>query len=505
MRNRWAVLVVLSAALAVIAFDNTIVNVALPRLQEDLGATTSQVQWVVDAYSVLFAGLLLLAGSLGDRFGRRLAFTAGLVVFGVGSLMAGFASDADTLTFWRAVMGVGGAFIMPSTLSILTQVFTDRRERAQAIGIWAAVAGGAVALGPIVGGALLERFDWNAIFWVNPPIVAFVLIATVLVVPESKDPARPRLDPWGAVLSTLGVVALVVAIIQLPEAGLDAVTVGSAVVAVAALGAFVWWERRAPRPMLPMSLFRERLFTVAIVAVALVYFALMGTMFFLPQFLQLVQGMTPLESGVAVLPGALGMLVTSLVSPRVAQRVGARPMVVAGLAVVTVGLSGMALLTVQASYAWIGVSLLLMGIGLGMTLPQATNGVLASVPRERAGMGAAVNDGMSELGGSLGVAVLGAVMAAIYRGQIDGAIARAGDAVNSVPAEVVEATRESLASAILAIVRLPADVADVIRDVAAQAFVSGMTWALTVGAVVAGVGVVLAWRMFPARVDQVEE
>lgn len=496
---------VLSAALAVIAFDNTIVNVALPRLQEDLNATTSQLQWVVDAYSVLFAGLLLLAGSLGDRFGRRLAFTAGLVVFGVGSLMAGFASDAGTLTFWRAVMGVGGAFIMPSTLSILTQVFTDRRERAQAIGIWAAVAGGAVALGPIVGGVLLEQFDWNAIFWVNPPIVALVLIATVLIVPESKDPARPRLDPWGAVLSTLGVVALVVAIIQVPEAGLDAVTVGSAVVAVAALGAFVWWERRAPRPMLPMSLFRERLFTVAIVAVALVYFALMGTMFFMPQFLQLVQGMTPLQSGVAVLPGALGMLVTSLVSPRVAQRVGARRMVVAGLAVVTVGLSGMAFLTVQASYAWIGVSLLLMGIGLGMTLPQATNGVLASVPRERAGMGAAVNDGMSELGGSLGVAVLGAVMAAMYRGQIDDAIVRAGDAVNSVPTQVVEAVRESLASAILAIARLPADVADVIRDVAAQAFVTGMTWALTVGAVVAGVGVVLAWRMFPARVEQVEE
>ena len=504
-RSPWAILSVLAAALALISLDNTIVNVALPTLQEELGATTAELQWVVDAYSVLFAGTLLLAGSLGDRFGRRRALVIGLIVFGAGSLAAGFATTADILIACRAVMGIGGAFIMPSTLSILVQVFTDPRARAQAIGIWAAVAGAAVAIGPILGGFLLEVTTWHAIFWVNPPLVVLALIAALILVPESRDPSNPRLDPLGAVLSTVGIVAFVVTVIEVPDQGISPVTILSTVTAVVFLAAFVWWERRAPRPLLPMELFAHRLFTVAIITVALVYGALMGVMFFLPQFLQLVQGDTPLQSGIAMLPAAGGLFLASLFSPRWADRFGTRRIVVSGLVLVVLGLALAAYLTAASSYLHVGGSLGLMGLGLGMVLPQATNAVLASVPRERAGMGSAVNDGVGELGGSLGVAILGSLLSLGYRNEIEAQIQAAGDAISSLPAGVVEAVRESLAAGSLAVAQLPADVATPIREAAGNAFVSGMTTALLVAAAIVGAGALLAWRMFPSRVERVEE
>lgn len=503
--SRWTVLIVLSAALALISLDNTIVNVALPRLQEDLGATTSQLQWVVDAYSVLFAGSLLLAGSLGDRFGRRRTLIIGLVIFILASLSAVVASDANALTISRALMGIGGAFIMPSTLSILVQVFTDRTERARAIGIWAAVAGVGVALGPILGGLLLEHFSWHAIFWVNPPISAAVLVAALIVVPESKDPSRPTLDPLGAALSSLGLIALVVTVIELPDAGLSALTLGSALAAVVLLTTFVWWEKRAARPILPMELFRERLFTASIITVGLVYFALMGAMFFLPQFLQLVQGMTPLESGIAILPGAGGLLIASLFSPGIAERIGARATVVLGLTLVTVSMACFAILRTDTPYWIIGLILGGVGLGLGLTLPQATNGVLASVPSERAGMGSAVNDAMGELGGSFGVAILGATMSITYRQSIDEAIAGAGAAAQQLPAAALDAARESLAAATIASGQLPGAVGAAFRQITGAAFVSGMAWALLLGSAVTAAGVLLAWARFPARVERVEE
>jgi DHA2 family multidrug resistance protein-like MFS transporter len=504
-RSPWAILAVLAAALALISLDNTIVNVALPTLQEELGASTAELQWIVDAYSVLFAGVLLLAGSLGDRFGRRRALVIGLVIFGAGSLAAGFATTADMLIVCRAIMGIGGAFIMPSTLSILVQVFTEPRARAQAIGIWAAVAGAAVAIGPILGGFLLEVTTWHAIFWVNPPLVLLALVATWRLVPESCDPSRPRLDPLGAVLSTVGIIALIVTVIEVPDQGISALTITSTITAIVFLIAFVWWERRAPRPLLPMELFTQRLFTIAIITVALVYGALMGVMFFLPQFLQLVQGDTPLQSGIAMLPAAGGLFLASLFSPRWAERLGTRRTIVAGLALVVLGLVLAAYLTADSAYLHVGGSLGLMGLGLGMVLPQATNSVLASVPRERAGMGSAVNDGVGELGGSLGVAILGSLLSLGYRNQIEAQIAAAGDAIVTIPANVVEAVRESLAAGSLAVAQLPIDVATPIREVAGAAFVSGMTTALMVAAAIVALGALLAWWMFPARVERVEE
>ena len=503
--NKWSILAILSFALALISLDNTIVNVALPSLQEELGATTAQLQWVVDAYSVLFAGTLLFAGSLGDRFGRKRILLIGLVIFGSGSLAAGAAPDANALIACRALMGVGGAFIMPSTLSILVQTFTAPNERAQAIGIWAAVAGVGVALGPIAGGALLEHFSWHAVFLVNPPLVLLALILALRLVPESLDESKPVLDLRGAALVSLGLIALVTFIVEVPDGGITTFTLMAGVAAVLLLVTFVWWEKRAPRPLLPMTLFSDRVFTVAVVLVGLVYFALMGALFFLPQFLQLVQGLTPLQSGIGMLPGAGGLLLASLVSPRLAERFGARRTVVTGVLLVTTGMAAMSLVAPMTSYPYVAAALGVTGIGMGLTLPQATNAVLARVPRERSGMGAAVNDAVTELGGSFGVAILGGLLAYFYRGRIDEVVASAGEAASVVPPEALDVVRESLAAASLLINRLPADIAGPAREIVGEAFVSGMSWALTIGAVVTLLGAVLAWRLFPQRMERVEE
>lgn len=505
LSGKWTVLSILSFALALISLDNTIVNVALPSLQEDLNATTTQLQWVVDAYSVLFAGTLLLAGSLGDRFGRKKVLLIGLVVFGLGSLAAGAAPDADVLIACRAIMGIGGAFIMPSTLSILVQTFTAPSERAQAIGIWAAVAGVGVAIGPIVGGALLEHFSWHSVFLVNPPLVLVVIGLAVAFIPESLDESKPRLDMLGAALSSLGLIALVTFIVELPDGGIDAVTFVAGVGAIALLSVFVWWEKRAPRPLLPMELFKQRVFTVAVVLVGLVYFALMGALFFLPQFLQLVQGMSPLQSGVSMLPGAGGLLVASLFSPRLAEKWGARRVVVSGVLLVTVGLASMSYVEPMTSYPYVGIALGITGLGMGLTLPQATNGVLSCVPRERSGMGSAVNDAVSELGGSFGVAILGGILAFYYRSRIDESIASAGDAATGVPQQVIDAVRESLASATVLIGQLPQELADPAKGIVSDAYVTGMGWALITGAVITLLGALMAWRYFPAQMERVEE
>jgi DHA2 family multidrug resistance protein-like MFS transporter len=494
---RWVVLAVLAGCVGVIAVDNTIVNVALPRLQEDLAASTSQLQWVVDAYSLMFAGALLTAGSLGDRFGRQRILLVGLGIFGFASAMAATAGDASTLTAWRALMGIGGACIMPSTLSLLTQVFPDPAERAKAIGIWAAVAGAAVGIGPIAGGLLLERFDWHAIFMVNPPVIVVLLGLVAWLVPDSRDPAKPRLDPVGAVLSTLGLVLVVYAVVEAPDGGLSAGVVVPAVAGAALLAAFIFWERASDHPMLPLEFFANRVFTGAVATVALVYFALMGAMFLVPQYLQLVLGNSPLGSGLGMIPLAAGLLLASLASSSVAARVGVRATVTAGMSAVAAGLAAASMVGATTPEWVLATGLGVVGVGLGLTLPQATNAIVGSVPRQKSGIASAVNDAVSELGGSFGVAVLGAVLTTRYRGSIDQAVSDAGSAVDTLPGGVLEAVRESLGSASLAAPRAGADAANVITQTAGAAFTTGMGMALTAAAVVVAVGAVMAWRVFP--------
>ncbi|MGH2766735.1 MAG: MFS transporter, partial [Actinomycetota bacterium] len=311
----------LCLSLVVIGMDNTILNVALPTLARDLSATASELQWMVDSYILVFAGLLLTMGALGDRFGRKLALNVGLLVFVAGSVASAFAGSAEVLIFSRAAMGIGGALIMPSTLSIITNVF-PARERGRAIGVWAGVAGFGIVLGPVIGGWLLENFWWGSVFLVNVPVVAVAILAGWALVPESKDPHATPLDPIGAFLSIAALVTLVYGIIEAPENGwTDAVTLGAFAIAAVLSVAFIWWERRVKHPMLRMEFFRNPRFSTASAAITLVFFALFGSIFLLTQHLQFVLGYSPLEAGFRVLPVAV-LIVAAPLSARLVEVIG---------------------------------------------------------------------------------------------------------------------------------------------------------------------------------------
>src|SRR3954447_12581962 len=334
--RRWWTLLVLSASLLVIGLDNTILNVALPTLEHDLGASSSQLQWIVDAYMLVFAGLLLTAGALGDRFGRKRALSFGLAVFGLGSGLSALATSPAMLIATRALMGVGGAFIMPSTLSIITAVF-PAEERAKAIGVWAGVSGLGIAIGPVAGGWLIEHASWNAFFLVTLPFVAAALLAGRWLVPESKDPAAPRLDLPGFGLSIAGLTTLVWAIIEAPSWGWTNPAILLAFgLAVAILGPFMAWELPPREPMLDIRLFRNPRFAGASAAITLVFFSMFGTIFFLTQYLQGVLGYSALEAGLRVTPIAAGLILGGPVSAKLAERIGTKLVVAAGLVLVAV-------------------------------------------------------------------------------------------------------------------------------------------------------------------------
>ncbi len=338
-QHRWWTLAVLCLTLVLISVDNTILNVAIPTLAREFEATASQLQWIVDSYVLVFAGLLLTAGFIGDKFGRRGALMAGMGIFGVGSVAASMAGSASQLIACRALMGVGGALIMPATLSILTNVFRESRERAKAIAIWAGCSGLGVALGPVTGGWLLEHYSWGSVFLVNIPVLVLAVIGCLIVVPSSKDAAAPRLDIGGAVLSMAGLATLLWAIIEAPERGWTApgtmLAFGAAAVV---LGAFILWESRQAQPMLNLGFFRKPRFSAASGAVTLTFFALFGSLFLVTQYMQSVMGYTALESGIRYLPLAATLLVVSPLSAKLAARFGSKVVVTAGLATVAVGL-----------------------------------------------------------------------------------------------------------------------------------------------------------------------
>ncbi|HEX5910161.1 MAG TPA: MFS transporter, partial [Thermoleophilaceae bacterium] len=351
--NRWKALVVLALSLLIVSLDNTILNTALPSLRDDLGASGSALQWIVDSYLLVFAGLLLTAGSLGDRFGRKRALQFGLLVFAVGSTASALATSSEMLTATRALMGVGGAFIMPSTLSIITAIF-PAEERGKAIGAWAAVSGLGIVLGPVVGGALLKAFDWSAVFWVNVPIAAIAIVAGMRLIPESRDPRARPLDLRGAALSMAGLSAVVWSIIEAPERGWTSPAVLAATAAgVAVLAGFAWWERRARYPMLDLALFRDLRFSAASITISLLFAALMGTVFILTQHLQSVLDYDALGAGLRITPLGAGVIVASAASARLTDRVGTKVMVAGGMSVIAAGLGTLSLVTVDSGYGLI--------------------------------------------------------------------------------------------------------------------------------------------------------
>jgi EmrB/QacA subfamily drug resistance transporter len=498
--RRWQILAVLCVSLFVIVMDNTIVNVALPTLARELDAGTSSLQWIVDAYTLVFAGLLLAAGGLGDRFGRKGALLAGLALFGAFSAAGAFASSTGQLISARAVMGVGAALIFPTTLAIVVNVFTEPRERAAAIGIWTAIAGVGVALGPISGGWLLEHFSWGSVFLVNVPVTVAGIVGTLVLVPRSRDPRAPRLDLPGLALSIAGVTLLVWSLIEAPSHGwISATTIGGIAGAVALLSVFAWWELRTPAPLLDVHLFRNMRFTAASLAITLGFFALFGFIFLVTQYLQLVKGYSALQAGVRTLPFAIAMVVAAVSSPKVVQRSGTKLVVAAGLALMAGGFAIASTNDASTSYSVIASAMVLMGFGLGSAAAPATESILASLPREKAGVGSAVNDTTREVGGTLGVAVLGSIMASVYGGRILDALSG-----TPLPAGLRAAAGDSLAAALQISGGVGGAAGRGIALAAQDAFVQAFQIGSVVTGAVALVGAVIALLFLPARSRQEE-
>jgi EmrB/QacA subfamily drug resistance transporter len=490
--RRWWILGVLCLSLLVVGLDNTILNVALPTLVRDLDASTSQLQWMVDSYVLVFAGLLLTTGSLSDRFGRRKALSLGLVIFGVGSVMSAFAGSSTALIGTRALMGIGGALIMPSTLSILTNVF-PAEERGRAIGIWAGVSGLGIAIGPIVGGWLLSHFWWGSVFLVNVPVVIVALIAGRLIVPDSKDPHPSALDPVGAVLSIVGLVSLVYGIIEAPGHGWTSpetlLTLGFALLVLAA---FAVWEFRSDHPMLDVTFFENRRFTAANISIVMVFFALFGSLFFLTQYLQFVLGYTALEAGIRIAPLALVLMVSAPLAGRLTARVGNKVLVAAGLAMVATGLGFLGMMTVDSGYGHVLIGLGILGLGMGTAMVPATESIMGSLPLAKAGVGSALNDTTRQVGGALGVAILGSIFASSYGSHIVSSL-------RGLPSSSIAAATNSVGAALAIGAKIGGEQGAAIVDGAKISFIHAMDRGLLVGAGIALLGSVVSLIWLPNR------
>jgi EmrB/QacA subfamily drug resistance transporter len=445
---------------------------------------------MVDAYLLVFAGLLLTMGALGDRFGRKLALDAGLLVFVAASAASAFAGSAEVLIAARAAMGIGAALIMPATLSIITNIFPPT-ERGRAIGVWAGMAALGVVMGPVVGGWLLEHFWWGSVFLINLPVVALALLAGWPLVPNSRDPSATPLDPTGAALSVAALVTLVYGIIQAPEDGwTDPVVLGAFGVAAVLAVAFIWWERRIQHPMLPMGFFRDPRFSAASGAIAMAFFALFGSVFRLTQHLQFVLGYTPLQAGVRILPVA-ALAVAAPLAARLTEGIGAKLVVAAGLLVVAGALWVLSTVQLGDGYGRVAAALALLGIGMGLVVAPATESIMGSVPLAKAGVGSAMNDTTRQVGGALGVAVLGSILAASYGAAIQ-------PTLRGAPPQVAQTAGDSIGAAATIAAQLGPQGSGLL-EAARSAFIQGMGDALQVGAGVAALAALLVLLFLPAR------
>jgi EmrB/QacA subfamily drug resistance transporter len=417
--RRWFLLAMMCLSLVLVVMSVSGLVTAIPTMQEALKASPSEIQWILDAYAIVFAGLLLTAGAIGDRFGRKRALLSGLVVFGAGSLFAGFATSAGQVIAGRAVMGIGAAFVMPATLSIITTIFPPE-ERGRAIAVWAGFAGAGGAIGPIVSGALLESFWWGSAILVNLPLVAVTFVAIWVFAPESRDDAHTPLDPVGAVLSLTGLSALIYAIIQGGENGWRSGSVVAAgIIALATLTAFVQWERRSAHPMLPLTFFRDRRFTEGSIVVTVAFFVMFGFFFIATQYLQFARGESPLEAGLALLPLPIAFVIFSPRSAVLAAKYGASRVMAAGLIIVAAGFVMLAFISAGTPYLVVATALAVLGTGMSVTAAPATGEIMSAVPLSKAGVGSAVNDTTRELGGALGIAILGSIVNSAYRAGIN--------------------------------------------------------------------------------------
>ncbi|WP_327634702.1 MFS transporter [Kribbella sp. NBC_00482] len=404
--RRWLILIVLCLSTMVLVLDNGVLNVAIPVLTEDLGASAQEIQWIVASYILVFAGLLLTAGSLSDRYGRKKVMIAGLAIFGAASLLATYAGTPEMLIAGRVLMGVGGAVVMPSTLSVLITVFDDD-ERRKAMSIWSSVLMVGLIGGPVLGGAMIAKFWWGSVFLINVPVAVLAIAAAVILMPESKGPWR-KPDPIGALLSMVGLVSLVWVIIELPEHGLSWPML---IVAVAGLTLFVVWELRTPVPMVPLTLFRDRNFSGGSLSLVLLQVANGGLILALTQYMQFVLGFSPTKAGLAMAPMAVAVILVNGVGATLGQKIGNRPMTVAGLVVLAGGFWVMSRLSADDGFGMVALALGVFGVGAGLAQPAATAALMGAVPHEHAGVGSALNDTVQQAGAALGIAILGSALA----------------------------------------------------------------------------------------------
>lgn len=497
--RRWIGLVFIGISLVVISLDNTILNVALPSISNDLGASASDLQWIVDAYVLVFAALLLTMGAIGDRIGRKRALQFGLVMFGVGSLWAALATSTEMLIAARAFLGIGGATIMPATLSIISATF-PREERSQAIAIWAAIFGLGVGVGPVVGGLLLEHYEWNAVFFVNLPVVAVALIGGAFFLADSKDEHAPKPDIPGVLLSIPGLFALIYGIIEAGQGAWNDPHVLLAFgVAAVLLAVFTWWESRAPNAMLPLHFFKNMSFTGANIAMTFIMFSLFGSIFFLSQYLQTVQGYSALDAGLRMVPLAVTLAIVSASSARVSSRLGTKRTVALGVLISAGGLLFMSqMYDVDTAYTTVALGEIILASGMGFAVSPATDSIMGSVPVSKAGIGSAMNDTTRQLGGALGVAVLGTIMNGRY---LDG-IETLKEALPQLRPDMFEGISSSIQAAhmIASNPQVPEPFATMITGIADQAFVTGMNDAMLFGSAVMLVNALLVLLILPSRI-----
>jgi EmrB/QacA subfamily drug resistance transporter len=490
--HRGVALAVLCLAAFTINLDTTIVNIALPSLMRQLDASTRELQWVVDAYTLTFAALVLAAGSLGDRYGRKGALLVGLAVFGCATSVGGLVHSSGALIAVRAVMGVGAALIFPATLAIISNVFTERGERARAIGLWGAMTGLGVALGPISGGWLLEHFWWGSVFVAMAPVAAVTFVGGVLFVPTSRDPATPPLDVVGLVLSTLAIGTLVYTIIEAPERGwTGTATLAGFALAAVAVAVFVAWELGRPQPMMDVSLFRNLRFSAASGSIMVIFFALAGFVFLITQYFQFLKGYAPLSTGVRILPVATCIAIGSLVGVRLAVGVGNKAVIATGLFLVGVSFAWVSTASTATPYIEIVGQMVLAGLGMGLVTAPATEAIMGVVPKEKAGIGSAVNDATRELGATLGVAIIGSVYASLFASGIQ-------DAAGSLPAPALATASESIGAA-LAVSSQLGPAGQPLLQASQTAFFDGFQLGCLVAAGVLIAGAAFAARYLPSR------
>lgn len=484
---------VLCLSLMVVMIGNTALNVALPSLARELNASNAQLQWLVDSYSLIFAGMLFTMGAFGDRFGRKGILQSGLVLFAGASLYAAtLAETANQLIAARAVMGLAGAMIMPATLSILTNVFPPE-ERPKAVGVWAGVSGGGVAFGPLLTGFILEHFSWHAVFLINIPIIAVTLLSGVFLVPRTADPDHSQLDPVGAGLSIVGLVALVYSIIEAPHNGwLSSDTLFIGGIGVLALIGFIVWERRNKLPMLDVTLFKKPAFGISALVLTLVFFSLMGIFFNMSQLLQLVFGYSPMQAAIRMLPVAFTMMLCAPQSPKVVDRFGKRRTVAAGMFVVAIGTFLMSTISSGDSFLMVVFSMVVVALGMSFAMSPTTDLLMSSVPRNRAGMGSAMNDTTRELGGALGIAVLGSILASHYSSKIVTSVA-------NLPGELKAAAEQSLAGALQVGQGIGGEAGVNLINSAKEAWLSGYHSSLLISASLIFISACIALKFLPDK------